>query len=114
VTLRARLQQIAGALPPGGSVTLTLSADELAELCDGPVQDGALELDLTVGQVAALFGRGESTVRTWIGAGLLPGAYLLRGREWRVPRAAVRELQRKQAEEHGAPGASVSRRVVAR
>jgi excisionase family DNA binding protein len=56
-----------------------------------------LEVDLTVEEVAAHFGKGTSTVRTWLGRGELPGAYRLHGREWRIPRSAIETLQRAEA-----------------
>lgn len=49
-------------------------------------------LGLTVQQVADETGRAVSTVRTWCADGRLPGAKRLRGREWRVPRSALRAL----------------------
>lgn len=54
--------------------------------------------DLTVSEVAEEFGRAESTVRTWLGQALIPGAYRLRGREWRVPPAALRQFLDREAE----------------
>lgn len=53
---------------------------------------------LTIGEVAHRYGRAASTVRGWISAGSLPGAYKLRRREWRVPQAALAEFE--DAERH--------------
>jgi excisionase family DNA binding protein len=56
------------------------------------------DVDLTVKEVARRFGRGASTIRTWLARGELVGAYRLHGREWRVPLASIDRLQRAQAE----------------
>ncbi len=57
--------------------------------------------DLTIEQVARRFGRSRSTIRGWIVSGLLPKAYRLRGREWRVPHEALAEFEA--VERHGRP-----------
>ena len=87
VSLRARLEAICDGLPPGSAVTL--QADWLREQLATEPEDEALA-DLTVEQVAAELDRSPSTIRGWLGSGELSG-YRLNGREWRVPRAAVRE-----------------------
>ena len=46
-------------------------------------------VDLTVAEVATRFGRRSSTVRLWVERGAFPGAYRFRGREWRIPPAAL-------------------------
>lgn len=46
----------------------------------------------TVEQFAVRADRAPSTVRTWCADGRLPGARKLRGREWRIPRSALRAL----------------------
>jgi len=56
--------------------------------------------DLTVGEVAEELGRQPSTVRGWLGSGDLDG-YKLRGREWRVPREALRAFL--EGERNGGP-----------
>lgn len=95
------LRALAEAADPNGSVTVTVGwlRAQLGE--DGPaiertVPEAPAEVDLTVAQVAALFGRGASTVRTWIAAGEFPNAYRLHGREWRITRADVAALQQRQ------------------
>lgn len=57
-------------------------------------------VDLTVQQVAALFSRGDSTVRTWLSEGRFPSAYRLQGREWRIPAGDVEQMQRAERERH--------------
>ena len=108
-TLAERLRALAELLPEGGSVTLSRSA--LLELADGAEATGPSagsrsslpDVDLTVPEMAELLHRAPSTIRTWLAAGDLPGAYLFRGREWRVPRAAVHALQQREADRHTRP-----------
>ena len=99
-----RLQIAAEHLPPGSSITVT--RETILEALAG---SGAA--DLTVGQVAARFDRALSTVRGWLDRGILRG-YRLRGREWRVPLAALAEFQA--AEREGQPRRSNSQRGVTR
>jgi excisionase family DNA binding protein len=56
-------------------------------------ESGGRLADLTVQEVGEELGRAASTIRTWAAAGRLPGAYRLRGREWRVPPEALRSLR---------------------
>jgi excisionase family DNA binding protein len=80
-------------MPPGSAVTLPrdwlLALDEAGEPEDGPPA-----VDLTVTQLAALFGKKCSTIRAWLEEGDFEGAYKLRGRQWRVPRRALEACQR--------------------
>ena len=62
--------------------------------------DDALQ-DLTLEQAAELFGRSVSTARTWCQSGKLRGAYRFEGREWRIPRASIRDFLA--AQRNGAP-----------
>lgn len=66
----------------------------LRELIDGERRDEVAEVDLTVEQVAELFGRSPVTVKRWLQSHQLRGYKL--GGEWRVPRGAVREFQEAQ------------------
>lgn len=50
------------------------------------------EIGRTVLEFAAATNRAPSTVRTWCAEGRLPGARRLRGREWRIPTAALQTL----------------------
>lgn len=83
-----------------------MSVSELAETLAG-LPDGALVpaawvreqlsgrdtlTDLTVKETAELLGRAPSTIRSWAASGILRGAYRLRGREWRIPRAALTQI----------------------
>lgn len=89
--LRAALHTLATALPAGAAVPVPREQLlELLEATPAPGTTGAAGLaDLTLGQLAARFGRSPSTVRGWLEAGQLPGAYKLQGRSWRVPEVAV-------------------------
>jgi hypothetical protein len=55
-----------------------------------------------VRDLARRWNRAPSTVRAVLEAGELPEAYRHRGREWRVPRAAVLAYEQRQAETHAA------------
>ena len=87
MTIRSRLEQVIAGMPPGASVSLPVEAIK-AWLMD----DGAGDtVDLRAEDVGRLFGRSPGTIRLWIRQGRLR-AYRL-GRQWRVPRAALRELE---------------------
>jgi hypothetical protein len=89
VTALERLRQVAELLPAGAS--LTLSREALLEAL-GDVDVGAsatVSAEQTVGELGVQFHRSPSTIRGWLEVGRFPGAYKLRGRDWRVPVAAV-------------------------
>lgn len=97
------LRRMAELLPAGASVTLPREAllDALAGSVLEPAPPGPRSgVDLTVAQLAEHLGRGESTIRTWLERGDLPGAYRNHGREWRIPQAAVDAMQRAEATRH--------------
>lgn len=64
-------------------------------------------VDLTVSDAAEELGRAPSTIRTWCGEGRLRGAYRLRGREWRIPPSALRDLGRQAVEKREGEGEPV-------
>ena len=103
-TALQRLREAAELLPEGASVLLSKEAllgalDAVPSPTDSsPEVSGA---DLTVKQLAHRYSRSRSTIRGWIVNGLLPKAYRLRGREWRVPPAAL--LAFEEAERRGRP-----------
>ncbi len=82
---REGLRRLAEALPAGSAVPVP--REWLLELLGAERAEAAA--DLTVPQIAERFGRSASTVRWWIESDRFPGAYRLRGREWRVPPAAL-------------------------
>lgn len=97
LTLRSRLERAIAGLPEGSHVTFPVAA--LQAWLD---QERTLEpddplVDMTVVEVAGRLGRSPSTVRGWCGSGALKGAYRLRGREWRVPRARLQEFLEHEA-----------------
>ena len=79
-------------LPVSRELVLALAAD-LPMLRPAAVVPA---VDQNVGQLALRFGRKDSTVREWCEAGLFPGAYKLRGREWRVPFAGVLAFEKQE------------------
>lgn len=91
------LRTLAEALPDDAAVPVP-KAWLLELLNAGSVEDipQAPPADLTVAQVAARFGRKPSTVRGWVAAGQLPGAYHFRGRERRIPLAAIQAFEDRQ------------------
>ena len=100
-----RLRQAVELLPEGSSVLLTRQTLlEALEAVPGPT-DGSW-VDLTVEETGRRFGRAPSTVRAWISAGRLPGAYKLRGKEWRLPQATLTAFE--SAERSGGRGASTA------
>lgn len=70
----------------------------LEQLADSPGAQGEplATVDLTVQELATLFGKRPSTVRAWVERGDFPEAYKLHGKEWRVPASAVEEFQAQQ------------------
>jgi hypothetical protein len=89
---REALLRLAQALPSG--TALPVPREWVLELLGGldvpkPTAT-ALELDLTPEETGAALHRSPVTIRAYANAGLFKGAYRLRGRQWRIPRAAGR------------------------
>lgn len=108
MTTRDTLAALVRAYPDGASVPVPKSwLQELLStgLADGPPVKTAsadIEVDLDCARVAALMSRSASTVRNWCAAGVIPGAYRLRGgREWRVPRSAFLTFQHRERQRAG-------------
>jgi hypothetical protein len=101
----AGLRTLASALSPGSP--MSVPREWVLELVDrlGSRHTDSGSPDLTVTQVAERFGRAPSTVRGWVGRGLLVGAYRFQGREIRVPVAALAAFEASQR-----PGAAESSR----
>jgi hypothetical protein len=95
-----RLRDALAAMPPGTLVPRDWLVDQLSDQpapAESPPTVAAA--DLTISDLARLFGKRPSTVRAWVERGDFPGAYKLNGREWRIPPTAVvafRESQRRQ------------------
>ncbi len=102
MTLADRLRQLAEALPPGGSLTLTrVGLLELAGEGGSQPDQEVTPVDFTVAELAARFHRSGSTVRDWCEHGRFEGAYKLNGRDWRVPQAAVDAFLAAQRRDEG-------------
>jgi hypothetical protein len=93
--LETRIRALVDSGDPDGTVTVRW----LAGILDGTEPEGGELEDLDVKEMAKLAKRARSTIRTWLGQGEgIPGAYRLRGREWRVPRLAFRRFLDSQGE----------------
>ena len=88
------LRTALAAMPPGSLVPRDWLLEQLSS---SPAPSESLALvDLTIGDLARLFGKRPSTVRAWVERGDFPGAYKLHGKEWRVPASAVEAFQDRQ------------------
>ncbi|SRR5712691_1929462 len=110
-SLRAALT----AMPPGTLVPRDWVLERLSE--DIPDVPAAVtpapptRVDLTIRDLAQLFGKQPSTVRAWVERGNFPGAYKLHGKEWRVPVSAVESFQNRQRRAKSDTRLSAWRRV---
>jgi hypothetical protein len=89
----------------------------LSGTADAPAPSAGVlpSADLGVGELAARYQRRPSTIRAWLERGLFPGAFKLRGRDWRAPASAVAafdEAERRGSGEAAQPTAQVRRRPV--
>jgi len=82
-------------MPPGTLVPRDWLLEQLSGGSLAASQSPAL-IDLTIGDLARLFGKRPSTVRAWVERGDFAGAYKLHRKEWRVPRSAVERFQTSQ------------------
>src|SRR2546428_3930353 len=95
-SLRAALT----AMPPGTLVPRDWVLERLSE--DIPDVPAAVtpalptRVDLTIRDLAQLFGKQPSPVRAWVERGGFPSAYKRHGKEWRVPVTAVDAFQNGQ------------------
>ncbi len=68
----------------------------LRALLDGqPQAESGPIVDLTVEEVAELFGKTPQTIRDWLRTCQLEG-YKLHAKQWRVPPASIKEFQERQ------------------
>ena len=91
---RPHLRALAEATAPGGSVLVP--REWILALLSEPAAAVPPPRDLTVMDLCKRFGRKPSAVRAWLEQGDFPGAYKLRGRDWRVPAAAVEAFTAQQ------------------
>jgi len=82
-------------MPPGTLVPRDWLLDRLSGAETAQASSTAL-VDLTIQDLAKMFGKRPSTVRAWAERGDFAGAYKLHGKEWRVPADSVREFQELQ------------------
>ena len=87
MSLSDRLRALVAAAPPSATVPVSWIADVLEQETAGAGAD--VTADLRLEDVAAQLERAVSTVRTWCQQQRIPGAYRLRGREWRIPRKGL-------------------------
>ena len=108
--LRAALRLVIEAHPVGSTVPLL--REHALELLGEPaerIQPSALPpADLTAAELAARVQRNPSTVRAWLEAGRIEGAYLDSSRRWRIPVSSV--LAFEAAERTGKPSSPTPRR----
>ena len=78
-------------MPPGSLVPRDWLLEQL-----GRPSSTASAIDLTIADLAELFGKRPSTVRAWVERGDFAGAYKLHGKEWRPPASSVETFQSRQ------------------
>jgi transposase len=104
-------------MPPGTLVPRDWVLEQLPDGSPGvPAVEGPTppaRVDLTIRDVAKLFGKQPSTVRGWIERGDFPGAYKLHGKEWRVPPAGLDAFQRAQRARTATPQAGAKTDLAA-
>ena len=74
------------------SEALVPATEVLKRLPDAATQSHEAAGDLTLAEMAAEVGRAVSTVRSWCNSKRIAGAYRLNGRDWRIPRTALRRF----------------------
>ena len=93
------IRRIVAEMPDEAAVTFPVVWLRQQLEVEGP--DGVEIDDLTCERAAEALDRSASTVRDWCRAGNILGAYRLKGREWRIPKSALREFLDSQ--EHPPP-----------
>lgn len=108
-----RLRAVVATLPPGALLPRDWLLEQLAATSPTPPPSAAPaappRVDLTVGDLARLFGKQPSTVRGWVERGDFPGAYKLHGKEWRVPASSIEAFQERYRTGPWAKARAVSR-----
>jgi excisionase family DNA binding protein len=94
-----RFREALEEMPEGTAITLPrekliqlLGGSDLGSQTVSSRTDPVPVVDLSVRQVAALYGKSPNTVRRWLESGQLEG-YKLFGREWRVPQQMLVAFQ---------------------
>jgi hypothetical protein len=111
---RDALLRLALALPDGTVVPVPRAwLLDLLEGAEAPRPTSApLEMDLTPEAAGAALHRSPVTIRAYCNAELFPGAYRLRGRQWRIPRAALEAFQAKERATQVKPWKRTRRRAA--
>jgi excisionase family DNA binding protein len=102
-SLAERIRAMVSGMPEGSSITLPV--DTLRAWLTGVVEDDPLG-DLSCEQAGKLVNRSPETIRRWVRQGRLE-CYKLSGRDYRIPRAALRrflDAQRERPAGNGATG----------
>ncbi len=102
-TLAASLPASAAIPVPAGWL-LDLTAEQTGGAAPQEPPPGLPVPDLSVHQLAIHFGRKDSTIRTWLERGLLPGSYKLFGKYWRCPVFAVSAFELAQRQQPATEG----------
>lgn len=90
MTIAERLDKLLELLPDD-EISINIPIRVLKEWLNEPKH---VVMDLTVEEVAEKLGnRSPGTIRNWCNQGLIPEAYKLNGREWRIPPAALNALK---------------------
>ena len=108
------LRATVAAMPPGALVPRDWLLEQLSGAPPAEAEPDAAQgtlVDLTIGDLARLFGKRPSTVRAWVERGDFPGAYKLHGKQWRVTVASVESFQNRQRRAKQDSGLSAWRKV---
>ncbi|MGH7426958.1 MAG: helix-turn-helix domain-containing protein [Gemmatimonadales bacterium] len=108
------LRATVAGMPPGALVPRDWLLEQLSGAPPAKAGPDAVPgslVDLTIGDLARLFGKRPSTVRAWVERGDFPCAYKLHGKEWRVPVASVESFQNRQRRAKQDSGLSAWRKV---
>lgn len=99
---RDALRRLANALPNGSAVPMPREwVLELLADTQSPEPDRLrLPVDLTPEEAGKALQRSPVTIRAYCNAGLFPGAYRLRGRQWRIPPSAIAAFQAAEQRAH--------------
>ncbi len=114
MSLEERLARMIEPLPDGASVLLPVETVRRWLELEGQGAGSRPLSDLTIADVAEELDRSPSTVRGWLIAGDIPEAYKLQGREWRIPRGALRAFLDGQANGDGGVRRGTGRRSSAK
>lgn len=92
MSLRSRLEALVAGLPEEGSVSVPVRW--LRDVLDQEPKVEERDRLYTVDQLADRYDRSPSTVREWLAAGEVPGAFKIHG-SWRVAAQDVAEFENR-------------------